>query len=141
MKLGACGGGWVTRRLPTCCSAWLPREPGSSSRYVPWGLMLGGSANPAGEETPQPRAGRREHSPRAAQHRRPQRGRVQSASPPPQLRVEEREATSVHLSGFFRLQRSKQCQISLASSFYHSRPQTSPTKTQHPILPTFTAAV
>lgn len=89
MKSGACAGGWVTRRLPACCSAWLPQEPGSSSRYVPWGLMLGGSANPAGEETPQPRAGRQEHSPRA-QHRGPWRGSVQSASPRLQLCVEER---------------------------------------------------
>lgn len=45
---------------------------------------------------------------------------------------------SVAFSGF---QRPKQCQISLASSFCHSRPQTSPTKTQHPNLPTLTAAV
>lgn len=45
---------------------------------------------------------------------------------------------SVAFSGF---QRSKQCQISPASSFCHSRPQTSPTKTQHPNLPTFTAAL
>lgn len=45
---------------------------------------------------------------------------------------------SVAFSGF---QRPKQCQISLASSFCHSRLHTSPTKTQHPNLPTFTAAV
>ena len=45
---------------------------------------------------------------------------------------------SVAFSGF---QRPKQCHISLASSFCHSRPHTSPTKTQYPNLPTFTIAV
>lgn len=45
---------------------------------------------------------------------------------------------SVAFSGF---QRPKQCHISLASSFCHSRPHTSPTKTQYPNLPTFTTAV
>lgn len=58
---GASNGCCVTRKLPTCRSAWPLLQPGPNSRYVLCRLLPGGSVNPAQKEIAQPN-NKKEHS-------------------------------------------------------------------------------